>query len=70
MHGRKNAKPREALAELAGAVDSEQAMGSSIRQAFLTHMGEQQRQFAAAAPPSIKPGAAKTSARVRGVERR
>jgi hypothetical protein len=29
--------------------DSARAMGDAIRQAFLTHMGEQQRQFAAPA---------------------
>ncbi|MGO8919462.1 MAG: hypothetical protein ACLQJR_26465 [Stellaceae bacterium] len=30
-----------------GSADSARAMGDSIRQAFLTHMSEQQRQFAA-----------------------
>lgn len=35
--------------ELIGSPDSERAMGNSIRQAFLTHMSEQQRQFASPA---------------------
>lgn len=29
-----------------GSADGTRAIGDSIRQAFLTHMGEQQRQFA------------------------
>jgi hypothetical protein len=29
----------------ANGVDSARAVGNSIRQAFLTHMGEQQRQY-------------------------
>jgi hypothetical protein len=38
---RRNGRQRAALSS-----DREGAMGDIIRQAFLTHMGEQQRQFA------------------------
>lgn len=38
---RRMARQREPI----GSPDSARAMGDLIRQAFLTHMGEQQRQF-------------------------
>ncbi len=46
---RKTGRQREAAGATGFAADTGHAVGESIRQAFLTHMGEQQRQFPLAA---------------------
>ena len=50
---RRSEKPRRG-----GSADDGRAIGNAIRQAFLTHMGEQQRQFTAgmAARPADETG--------------
>ncbi len=44
---RKAGRQREAIGAPGFAADSARAVDDSIRQAFLTHMGEQQRQYPA-----------------------
>ena len=46
---RKTGRQREAADATGSAVDTAHAVGESIRQAFLTHMSEQQRQYPLAA---------------------
>ncbi len=47
---RKTGRQREAAGATGPAADTAYAVGESIRQAFLTHMGEQQRQYPLAMP--------------------